>query len=86
MIWRVTKITSNKWEAQVIDILGQKLREIYAGNSEEIDFGNWLYFFTKKVILNPCSQPKGLLVGYILLKPKGQMKRQPFQVPNVIPI
>ena len=66
MIWRVTKVTSNKWEAQVIYILRQKLQEIYAGNSGEIDFG-WLYFFAKKVILNPCSQPiaKGLCVGYI---------------------
>ena len=32
---------------------------------QEIDFG-WLYIFTKKVILNPCSHPKGLRVGYIL--------------------
>ena len=89
MIWRVTKVTSNKWEAQVIYILRQKLQEIYARNSGEIDFG-WLYFFTKKVILNPCSQPiaKGLSVGYInfRLKPKGQIKRQTFHVPNVTPI
>ena len=41
MIWRETKITSNKWEVQVIDILRVKLQEIYVGDSEEIDFG-WL--------------------------------------------
>ena len=34
-----TKITSHKWEVQVIDVLRVKLQEIYAGNSEEIDFG-----------------------------------------------
>ena len=47
MIWRETKITSNKWEVQVIDILRVKLQEIYAGNSEEIDC-RWVYFFYEK--------------------------------------
>ena len=54
-----TKITSHKWEVQVIDVLRVKLQEIYAGNSEEIDFG-WLYFFYKKGNIELCSPAKGL--------------------------
>ena len=62
MIWKETKITSNKWEVQVIDILRVKLQEIYKKIQRKSTL-HWLavFFFYEK----GCSQPKGLRVGYI---------------------
>ena len=61
-----TKITSHKWEVQVIDVL-RVLN--YRKSMQEIQRKLTLVdciFFTKKEILNYVAQPKGLGVGYIL--------------------